>query len=142
MPIPFVDLEYTGDPVELCCPACGEEVFAESDPCEHIIFRHFSGTDELEFFCEKTREEFYAAVESAMGDFREEYDDPEDFIGDMDWGTFTGTLCAATDRKSAFCLAITTHGFACGPVASTLIAGIDLAGTDTDIADHICIALE
>jgi len=110
-----IEIDLDGSIEELFCPACGMEALEAGirgwNPCEHLVFLTDDASGEVSY----NAPGFQEKAEKFMKILSEE--------GELERAA-KGIQMPAT----AFLMAVTTHGMACGPVSSTSYICFDMAG--------------
>ena len=70
MSIPVINLEYTGMPADVYCPACGKAIYAgdESPRCEHAVFTFIPEIGDFDYAAPHTEEQVAAIMAKAEDD--------------------------------------------------------------------------
>ena len=114
MQIVRLDLDHNN----FFCPATGKPIFDEGGVVSPAV--------DFVYIYEVGEIDYASAPAQAAWDGIEENEEDPDF--DL-FERFVETY----DARNLVCFEITTHGFACGPVSSTVAVGIDM---NYDIEDH------
>ena len=115
MSIKIVDLEFKGDPPNIYCPVCGEEIYAEDEEpsCEHVIVLSYPcDKNEVLFIAPRIKEQIASIIEKANKD-------------NMDYNETIKTVLKELNSTSILCFSITTSGIARAPSSSKVYVAVD-----------------
>jgi hypothetical protein len=113
MQIIRLDLDHSN----FFCPATGKPLFDEGgDVSPAVDFAYFYEVGEIDHAS--------TAAQAAWDAIEEDEDDSN--FDHFDHFDHFERFVDAYDARNLLCFEITTHGFACGPVTSTVSVGIDM----------------
>jgi len=108
----LIEIENIWSGPQFCCPVCGKEVYSvngegTSKPCDHLLFSWIDVVGEYENSSIETKKTLKLLSDE---DGYEPSPCEDEFLNAM--------------PENAVLFAFTEHGFACGPVSTTVIHGI------------------
>ncbi len=131
MPIPITQLDFCGEPVDLHCPVCGEQLFAlgvRQNSCPHVIFLGDSASGNWSWQQQQYLQEFKQQMEINYSEAIKNgfYGTLEEYIETVKIETLAAIAATIISRKSAFMIAISTSDIGCGGMYNgTIYAAFD-----------------
>ena len=129
MPVPIINLDFCGEPVNLHCPVCGQPIFVlgvQQKSCHHVLFLGDSASGSWSWQQGQYLQKFELVVQKKFEDSCNNgfYGSLDDYIATIRADKAATIAATILSRKSSFMFSISTSDIGCGGMHNGTIHAI------------------